>query len=406
MEDLKLFQQALGLGQPWRVTRSEFDAGRRRLDIHIDFAPGATFPCPECGREGCKAHDTTEKSWRHLNFFQHEAHLHARTPRVRCSACGVKLVHVPWARPGSGFTLLFEALTMMLAKEMPMAALGRIMGEHDTRLWRTVHHYVDEARAEADFSQVRHVGVDETASRRGQVYISLFVNLEESRLLFATEGRSASAVAGFRADLEAHGGQAEQVEDFCLDMSAAYIRGIGDSFPDARLTFDKFHIMKTLNDAVDEVRRDERRARPELTGSRYVWAKNPENLTRRQFELWQALDVPSLNLKTARAYHIRLNFQEFWTASGDHAEAFLKQWYFWATHSRLQPIIEVARMIKRHWDGVLRWFESQISNGILEGINSLVQAAKARARGYRSTRNLIAMAYLLAGKLQFRLASI
>lgn len=402
MRDVQLFEQALGLGRPWHVVRSEFDAKQRRLDVYLDFERGAVFSCAECGAAGCKAHDTVDKSWRHLNFFQHEAYLHARTPRVRCAACGVKLVAVPWARPDSGFTLLFEALTMMLAKEMPMVALGRLVGEHDTRLWRTVHHYVDEARAERAFTDVRCVGVDETASTRGQNYISLFVDLEQTQLLFATEGRKAETVAEFRQDLEVHGGVAEQIEEFCLDMSPAFIRGVQDSFPEASQTFDKFHVMKLLGDAVEKVRREEHRLRPELRGSRYVWTKNPENLTPTQFALWSALDVPSLNLKTARAYHIRLNFQEIWGLAEEDVDPFFRRWYFWATHSRLDPVIKAAKTIKEHWEGVVRWFRSGLSNGVLEAINSLIQAAKARARGYRSNRNLIAMAYLLAGKLHFR----
>lgn len=402
MRDIQLFQQALGLSRPWFVVRSEFRAEDRRLEVYLDFERGATFPCPECGQEGCKAHDTVEKSWRHLNFFQHEAYLHARVPRVRCAACGVRLVGVPWARPGSGFTLLFEALTLMLAKAMPMRALSRLVGEHDTRLWRTVHYHVDEARAETHFMDVRCVGVDETASKRGHNYISLFVDLEEAKLLFATEGRKAETVAEFREELEAHGGVVEQIEEFSLDMSPAFIKGIETSFPEASLTFDKFHVMSLLGTAVEQVRREERKTRPELKGSRYVWTKNPENLTPKQFGLWSALDVPSLNLKTARAYHIRLNFQEIWSLKAEAAKAFFDQWYFWATHSRLEPIIKTAKTLRAHWEGVARWFESGISNAVLEAINSLVQAAKSRARGYRSNRNLIAMAYLLAGKLKFR----
>ena len=153
---------------------------------------------------------------------------------------------------------------------------------------------------------------------------------------------------------------------------------------------------------MDQVRRAEQRIRPELRGSRYVWTKNPENLSPKQFALWSELDVKRLNLKTARAYHMRLAFQELYTMERDRAAALLSRWYFWATHSRLGPMVEVSRTIRRHWQGVLAWFDSQISNGILEGINSLLQAAKAKARGYRTTRNLIAMAYIVAGKLDFR----
>lgn len=405
MRDVQLFQMALSLSHPWRVTHSTFDAEGSRLDLYIDFEAGATFSCPECGAAECKAHDAIEKRWRHLNFFQHEAYLHARTPRVRCAQCGVRLVDVPWARAGSGFTLLFEALVMMLVKEMPVAALARLVSEHDTRLWRIVHHYVGQAREAADFSAVRYVGMDEKASKRGHNYLTLFVDLEESRLLFATASREATTLAAFRRDLELHGGGAKRIKEFCLDMWPPYITGIAASFPQASLTFDKFHVMKLLNDAVDKVRREEQKMRPELKGSRYVWTKNPENLSPHQFALWDALDVRRLNLKTARAYHLRLALQELWTMDGSAAEDFLKRWYFWATHSRLQPMIDFARTVRRHQDGILRWLQSRISNGILEAINSLIQAAKAKARGYRSTDNLIAMAYLLAGKLDFRLQS-
>ncbi|HLM47398.1 MAG TPA: ISL3 family transposase [Myxococcaceae bacterium] len=402
MRDTQLFEQALGLGRPWRVVRSAFNAEGRRLDVYLDFERGATFACPECGAAGCRAHDTAEKSWRHLNFFQHEAHLHARVPRVRCGSCGVRLVEVPWARPGSGFTLLFEALVLALVKEMPVQAVAQLIGEHDTRIWRVLHHYVGEARAAADFSEVRAVGLDETASKRGHQYVTLFMDLDASKLLFATEGRDATTLAAFRADLEAHGGKAEQVEEICMDMSPAFRKGAAASFPQASLTFDKFHVMQLINTAVDTVRREERKTRPELKGTRYVWTKNPANLTKRQRDRLAELDVRRLALKTARAYHLRLAFQELWTVEASDAAAFLKTWYFWATHSRLQPMIDVARTIRRHQDGILRWFQSRVSNGLLEGVNSLVQAAKARARGYRSSRNLIAMAYLIAGKLTFR----
>ena len=261
---------------------------------------------------------------------------------------------------------------------------------------------MEEARARVDVRAVRRIGVDETASKRGHHYISLFVDMETPRLLFGTEGRDAATVAAFRADFERRGGEGEQIEEFCLDMSPAFLRGIEDSFPAAGVTFDKFHVMKLLNEAVDQVRRQEQRQRPELKGSRYVWMKNPENLTQKQLALLDGLEVPRLNLKTARAYRMRLTFQEFWMLHDDFAEAFLKPWYFWATHSRLEPMIRVARTIRTHWAGVLNWFRTRITNGVLEGINSLLQAARAKARGYRSTRNFIAMAYLIAGKLDLK----
>ena len=406
MNENELFQAALGLMPPWLVNRCTFNAlstlapeqSAGRLDIHLDFPPGSVFPCPVCGIS-CKAYDTDELTWRHLNFFQHQTFLHARTPRVECSHCGVHRVAVPWARPESGFTLLFEALVMLLAKSMPVLAVARLVGEYDTLIWRIVTHYVDAARTKADHSKVTQVGVDETASRRGQLYVSLFVDLEQRKVLFATPGKDASTVAAFAEDLKVHGGDPSAVTEVSADMSKAFIKGVAESLPKAQVTFDKFHVVSLVNDAVDEVRRLERKDHPELVNSRYVWLKNPENLTEHQWEKFDALDIVNSNLKTARAYQIRLTFQDLYNQPADKAKPFLNKWYFWATHSRIPAIIAVAKTIRRHQDGILRWFISGINNGILEGINSLVQAAKAKARGYRSNRNLATIIYLIAGKL-------
>lgn len=403
MRDTELFQMALGLIPPWQVESCEFDPERKRIDIMINFLYGGTFVCPECGKEELKAFDTELKSWRHLNFFQHEAYLTGRVPRVKCSQCGIRVVDVPWSRSGSGFTLLFEAMIMTLAKAMPVKTIGSFVNEHDTRLWRIVHHYVDKGRSRADYSQVKNVGFDETSSKRGHNYVSLFVDLKSPRVLFATEGKDSSTVERFKQDLIEHSGCAENIGQMCCDMSPAFIKGVREQFPDAKLTFDKFHIMKIINEAIDEVRRQEQKDRPELAKSRYIWLKNRDNLKKSQINTLEKLTVRKLNLKTSRAYHIRLNFQELFNQPPETAEIFLKKWYFWATHSRLEPMKEAAYTIKRHWDGVLQWFKSQINNGILEGINSLIQAAKAKARGYRTTKNLIAMIYLIGGKLNFGL---
>jgi transposase len=402
MRDTTLLQRALGLTPPWTVAGSDFDAAARRLDIEIDFAAGSRFTCPSGGAADCPAYDTERKTWRHLNFFQHQAYLTARVPRVRCEICGVKTVSVPWARPDSGFTLLFEAMVMTMVSAMPVKAVARMVGEHDTRLWRVVHHYVDQARARADASGVTQVAIDETAARRGHDYITLFVDIDQARVLFATAGRDANTIATFADDLTAHGGDPEAISELCIDMSPAFIKGVDQRLPNAAITFDKFHAVKIVNDAVDLVRRAEQKNQDLLRGTRYIWLRNPANLSDRQKATLEAL--PTRHLKTARAYQIRLAFPDLSDQPTAAAGAgFLKRWYFWATHSRLEPVIDAAHTVKRHWDGILRWFDSRIANGLIEAINSLVQAAKAKARGYRSIRNRKAMVYLLAGKLDLKL---
>lgn len=398
MQDKDLFALALGLTKPWYVSGVEFRPDERQLELRIDFERGGTFACPACGAAGCKAYDTEERRWRHLNFFQFETYLVARMPRADCGGCGIKPVEAPWARPGSGFTLLFEAMVLMLAAHMPVRAVARFLGEHDTRLWRVLRHYVDQARQSRDDSAVSEVGIDETASRRGHNYVSLFVDMERARVLYVAEGRKAATVEEFRKDLEAHGGKAATVREICCDMSPAFIKGIEQAFPKAAITFDKFHVMRVIGDAVDKTRRSERQEHPELKGKRYALLRNEETLSADDAAFVYDL-VRQRTSKTARAVHLRLTFRDFYDQPNKSAERYLKKWYGWAIRSRIPAMVDAARTIKRHWAGVLRWFESRITNGLLEGLNSLIQAAKAKARGFKTFENLRTIIYLIAGKL-------
>ena len=404
MNPESLFGIALGIAPPWEVEDVEFSKEAKRLDIKISFQRGAQFPCPVCGAPA-PAYDTTEKSWRHLNFFQYETYLTARVPRVKCpnADCGIKQVSVPWARAGSGFTLLFEALVMFLVREMPVKAAAALLHEHDTRIWRVLDHYVQSARAQADYSDVKRIGIDETSARRGQDYISLFFDLDQRRLLFGTGGKDHETVKAFTEDLKPHGGAPENVTAACIDMSKAFIKGIKEALPNAEITFDPFHLIQLMNDALGKVRAEEARLFPELLhGSRYAFLKNPENLTEKQDETLTKLS--HYHLKTGRAYLIKLALQDVYFApSRQDAEVLLKRWYNWAIRCQIEQVKKVAKTVKDHWNGILAWFESKLSNGFLEAVNGLIQAAKRRARGYRSTKNLINMAYLIAGKLDFRL---
>ncbi|MGH3905831.1 MAG: ISL3 family transposase [Pseudonocardiaceae bacterium] len=400
-DGLGLFTVALGLGEPWRVTDAEFAEDTGRLDLHVDYPRGTWFRCPEpgCGQDQCPVHDTCDKTWRHLDFFQHKAFLHARVPRVRCPAHGVRLVAVPWARPGSGFTMLFEALVLTFAKAMPMRRVQAAVREHDTRVWRIVEHYVHTARAREDFSGVRRVGMDETSAAKGQDYISLFADLDAARVLFATEGRDAGTVARFAADLVAHGGDPTQITTTSSDMSAAFISGIRDHLPNAALTFDRYHLAAKLSEAVDAVRRAEVATRPELRHTRWLWLKNWSNLSTAQRRELQRLLRPSAQLATGRALRWREDFQAFYDQHPSYAPEYLRSWCSGAKRSRLGPIKDFVALVERHFDGILAWHATRVSNGLLEGTNSLIQAAKARARGYRTKDKMITIAYLIAGRL-------
>ena len=401
MHDLDLFQQALGLEEPWEVVGVKFDAAARRLDLRVDFRKGARFACPECGQAGCKVHDTESRTWRHLNFFQHEAYLTARVPRVICPEDGkVRQVQVPWARERSDFTLLFEALVMAMVKEMPVAAIAGLVGEHDTKLWRIVHHYVDAAVEAQDLAAMERLGIDDTSFRRGQSYVSVFCDLarSERRAVFVVEGRDQQTVEQFAGFLAGHGGDPERISEVCQDMSQAYLAGVREHLRWAEVTFDRFHVKQKLSEAIDAVRRAEAKEHKALLkNTRYLWLKRPANLTVKQQDwLDQLLTQP---LRTARAYEQALRFDVFYELDADRAEEYLRRWVQEARATDLEPLHDFADTLEGHWQGVIRWHHSRVSNGLLEGLNSLVQAAKRRARGYRSSRNYKAMIYLVAGKL-------
>ena len=394
----ELFAAALQIAEPLYVQRIAFDQEQGELHIHIDFRRGAKFPCPKCEQAGLPVHDTEEKQWRHLNFFQYRAYIHFRTPRVRCSEHGVHQITVPWAGKGSGFTLLFEALVMELAAYMAVKEIATIVEEHDTRIWRIIQRYVQAGRAEADYSAIASVGVDETSSKKRHTYVTVFTDMQESRVVHVEPGKDAQTVHAFKQMLVERAIDPHQISHICADMSPAFRRGVAEAFPDAEITFDKFHVMKLMNEALDAVRKAEQKNQALLKHSRYLWLYNPKRLNKKQTDSLESLK--KLNLKTARAYRIKLSLQEVYQETNKAAaEQLLKQWYSWAVRCRLEPVKEFAKTVKINWKGILNYFDSLLTNGILESINSLVQAARRRARGYRNVNNFITMIFLLSGKL-------
>jgi transposase len=398
-----LFSVALEITEPVFIDEIVFDGEGGELHIHMDYRRGGRFACSECGAEGLPVHDTVEKTWRHLNFFQYKCYIHLRTPRTKCPKCGERLWIPPWGRKQSGFTVLFEAFVMALAKEMPISRIGEIVGEQDTRIWRIVRHHVELSYSKKEFSEVVKIGCDETSSRKGHNYVTVFADMDGGSVLFATEGKDSGTVKAFAEELPRHGAKPEQIREVTIDMSPAFIRGVGNHLPQASVTFDKFHVIQALNKAQDEVRRMEQKKNPLLKSTRYIWLKNPENLTKSQKKQLETMRFE--NLKTAKVYQMKLTFQDIYRSirEPEAAQAAIKKWLSWAVRSRLEPIKAFARMVNAHFDGIMHYFYSRLTSGAMEGINSRIQEIKRRARGFRNIRNFIAMIYLEAGGLDLAL---
>lgn len=399
-EKYNVFQSALEIPEPWYVFHHELAKKEKTLHIYIEYRSGAEFSCPNCGNTSCKVHDILDqdRTWRHLDFWQYRTILHARMPRVKCESCGkILTVEIDWARPGAGLSLFFEHHVMSLMVEMPVNAVARKVGEHDTRLWRVFKHYVYKAMENIDISNVSRVAMDETSRRKGHKYVTLFIDTDTKRLLFATLGKGSEVLQDFCQFLNSKGGSPSQINEICSDMSPSFISGIEKNFPNACITFDKFHVMKLVNEALDQVRRQEEAVQPLLKKSRYAWLKNRVNLTENQEVVLTKLK--DMDLATGRAYRMKLSLQKMWTRTLFISELYFDAWYDWAIRSQLGPMIKLAKSLKKHKEGILRWFVTKMTNGLLEGINGLVQAAKRKARGYRSTDNFIAMIYATVNKL-------
>lgn len=398
----KVFEAALGIGRPWSVRSVEFDEAAKVLTVLIDFEPGARFAVS--GHEGeHPVHDTVIKIYRHLNFFQHECHLQVRTPRVKLPSGSVRLVEPDFAGRLSGFTLLFEALILMLAQQMPFAAVARIVGESAHRVTAVCERYVEIACGLADYSHVKALAIDETSRARGHDYVTLAADAAERRVLFVTEGRDARTVQALATHLDDHGCPPEQIESVSIDMSPAFIKGCAEHLPQARITFDKFHVVAHASTAVDKMRRIEQRTDRSLKGMRWSLLKDRSRLKPEAAADLNALIARYATVRTARAWLYKEQLREILERKQINVvRAMLGHWCTCVMRSKVEPMKEVAALVRRHLEGIVAWAQTRQTNGFLEAINGLFQAAKRRARGFARLSTIRTVIFLIAGKLDFQ----
>jgi len=398
----RLFESALGISAPWSVKAVDFDAAAKVLTVRVDFEPGSRFAVP--GIEGVHpVHDTVVKTYRHLNFFQHECYLQVRTPRVKLPDGSVRLVEPDFAGKLSGFTLLFEALILMLAQQMPFAAVARIVGESTHRVMAVCRRYVEMAVHDADFSEVTALAIDETSRARGHDYVTLAADAEQRRVVFVTAGRDAKTIESLALDLAAHNCPPEQIESVSIDMSPAFMKGCAEHLPNARVTFDKFHVVWHANAAVDKTRRIEQRTDKSLKGLRWPLLKDAGSLKpEAAAALYGLISQPSLK-RTARARIYKEQLRE--TLDRKQINVMRDQLRYWCTcvmRSKVEPMKDVAGLVRRHMEGIVAWASTRQTNGFLEAINGLFQAAKRRARGFTRLSTIRTVIFLIAGRLDFQ----
>jgi transposase len=395
MEDKALYTQILGLQPPWEIVNIELDLKRERIDVYIEWPYDTDAPCPVCREEQkdalCKIHDRRqERVWRHLDTCQMKTYIHCHIPRIKCHHHGIKTIQIEWADEKVRFTHLFEWLAIqMLKSSANRSQTAKILRVSWDELNRIMSRAVERGLSRRQNEIIQVLGMDEKSFLSGHSYVTVMTDNVRKRVIDVAENRDEDAVDTLWQGLSDE--QRKNVQSVCIDFWKAYISGVHRHAPQADIVFDRFHVTKYLNEAVDKVRKKEhrdlcRRKDNCLAKTKYLWLKNPENWTTKDENRYAVLSKNQLAV--GRAWNRKELFREFWSlTSVEEAEVFFKRWYFSATHSRLKPIIEVAKMLKRHLDGLLTWIKYQISNGLAEGFNAKIQQIKSIARGFRYFKN-------------------
>lgn len=315
---------------------------------------------------------------------------------------GIRQVEPDWAGRLAGFTLLFEALIMAMCREMTFAAVSRLVGLSWHQVVAICKRYVELGLEQADFSEVTRLAADETSKAKGHDYITLVADADLRRVLFVTEGKDADTIKAFAADFTAHGGDPKAVESISIDMSPAFIKGVTKHLPNARITFDKFHVIAHASTAVDKTRRIEQKTDPSLKGLRWKLLRDRADLTPDARADLDALVAQVTTKRTARAWLYKEQLREIMERKQVNVvRDMLTQWATNVMRSKVEPMKEVAKMIRSHLDGIVAWTQTRQTNGFLEAINGLFQAAKRKARGYGNFSTIRTVVFLLAGKLDF-----
>lgn len=397
MQDRELYAQILGIRTPWQVERVELKLAEGEVHVHLKHDAGLSWPCPECG-EACALYDhQPERRWRHLDTCQYQTILHAEPPRSNCPTHGPRAVKLPWAEPNSRFTALFEGIAIEWLKVASQKAVADQLGLS----WDEVHAIQQRAvvrglaRRKAEI--IEHVGVDEKSFTRGHRYFTLVNDLDRGRVLFVTENRTEQSLNEFWSQLTEE--QIRGVKAVAMDMWDPYVNATRAHLPaaDRKIVFDKFHIAQHLSEAVDLVRRRENKqlraaGDDRLAGTRYDWLRHPARMAPQDRQQFAALR--DSNLKTARAWALKEALMAFFCYVYERpARKHFHWWHNWAVRSRLRPMIDKARMLKRRFENVVTYLKHRITNAASESINSKVQWVKYTARGFRNKANFITAIY-------------
>jgi transposase len=388
MQDTELYEKLLGLTNPWRVTKVKLDTADNRVDVWVEDYPGIKWDCPECKIKASVYDHSEERVWRHLDTCQFGTYIHTRIPRVKCTTHGIRQISVPWAELGSRFTLLYENKVIDTLKECDVTGVNRLTGTTWSEAWNIMEKAVERGLKRKKVSVPEYIGIDEKSFAKRHKYETLVCNLRTGTVECVLDERDQDSLESYYSQFNAE--DLAVIKAIAMDMWDPYIAATRNFVPDAgsKIVFDRFHIIRYVTDALDKVRRQEHKQLMKngeewLKGTKHLWLMNEERIPdwrKAEFD-----EVRKMKLKTSRAWAIKESLRHFWDYSyPKNAERFFKRWYFWASHSRLKPMIEAAQTLKSHMPNILTYFKHRITNAVVEGLNSKIQTIKQMACGFRN----------------------
>lgn len=402
MRDTELYAALLKLHHPWRVREVKLDLAAERVDVWLEHAERVKWTCPECSK-GAPVYDhAEEREWRHLDTCDCKTYLHARLPRVNCSDHGIRQIWPAWANPGSQFTLRFEVRVIDTLKECDVTGTSRLTATSWDEAWKIMCKAVERGRARKERRLPCYLSIDEKAFAKRHRYETLVCDRERGTVEYVTDDRQQESLERYYSQFTPE--ELVKIKAVAMDMWDPYIAATKAHVPgaDDKIVFDKFHVVRTVTEAVDKVRRQEHKllkgnGDERLTGTKYLWLANEENIP--EWRKAEFAGIKGANLKTGRAWAIKESLRKFWTYRyAKRASDFFRRWFFWATHSRLPAMIQAAKTLQRHLPNIITYFRHRISNATAEGINSKIQMVKEMACGFRNREHYkIAIYFHCAG---------
>lgn len=385
----------LAVEQPWLLTKIEFQPKNKVVNVHIDYSKGSKFCCSQCG-DFCPVHDSVIRRIRHLDLFEYQCYLNIRMPRVKCKNDGVKTIRsTKLFREGSHYTFLFEDKVMRLCQQMSMTAISKELNEPDNNLWRVFKFYASKGKEERiNLETTSRIAVDETAVKRGHNYVTVFTDIDSGDVILVLEGRKKEVFKKFYGWLFDKGGHPKNIDLFSMYMSVSYKAGRKEYFPNSEEVYDRFHIKKLLNEAVDLVRRKEVREIDTLKNTKYLWLKNERNLKEKE-KIQLADFIEKDACLTAKAYQFKQSFDQLWKIQKHAIVPYISEWMEQVKKTTMESMKDFVSSVENNFNGIMMSFKTSITNAIAEGINSKIQLARNKARGFRNLDNFMSMIYFI-----------